>query len=383
MPLEPLSDLVPSSEMFQFVIAAISTAVVAVLETLISAKIAGTRVDRTFDELLEMRGLTVAHALCGVFGAMPPTGVFVRTSLNTNLGATHRFSQFLNACAVLIIFVAAMPAFSYVPQATIAALLVVSSIRMTPVTYLKKLWRENKGALALCMVTALICVFEDPVIGLAVGMIIALLRGAKKMLTAEQLRICHEVSESGGRIYNVQLLGALTYLNSDGFTSQARSLEEAAEIHFDLDSLCVLDHDGATAVNKVVSCWLEKLKEENLYLTGVATEVAAALKFYNWFENGQAAGRIIVVEKERDASRMPSSHIRISTVSAEINASDSAKLAVAAAEMEKSAIKTPAQAGAPAGVLAVRELQEDEAPVVQNTAVEVVDHKMEQFEHAL
>jgi SulP family sulfate permease len=158
-----------------------SVAIVAVLETLISAKIAAGRVDRDFKELGEMRGLVIAHAVCGVTGCMPPTGVFVRTSLNVSLGATHRFSQTLNACVVAIISLALMPVFSYIPQPTIAAILVVASVRMFPRTYLMKLWYEDKSALALCLVTAAVCVGEDPVIGLAVGMAIALLSQAKKI----------------------------------------------------------------------------------------------------------------------------------------------------------------------------------------------------------
>lgn len=43
-------------------------------------------------------------------------------------------SQFINAVAVFLIFVVAMPVFSYLPQAAVAALLVFASIRMAPVS---------------------------------------------------------------------------------------------------------------------------------------------------------------------------------------------------------------------------------------------------------
>ena len=35
-----------------------------------------------FDSSRETLGLMVCHAVCGAVGALPPTGVFVRTSLN-------------------------------------------------------------------------------------------------------------------------------------------------------------------------------------------------------------------------------------------------------------------------------------------------------------
>lgn len=112
---------------------------VAVLETLISAKIAEQRMNYPFDSSRETLGLMVCHAVCGAVGALPPTGVFVRTSLNVQLQATHRMSQMINAIAVFLIFVVAMPVFSYLPQAAVAALLVFASIRMAPVSYIAML----------------------------------------------------------------------------------------------------------------------------------------------------------------------------------------------------------------------------------------------------
>ncbi len=88
---ELVQPLQPTSTGFaEMIVPSASIAFVAVLETLISAKLAKDRVDRGFSEAGEMRGLTIAYIVCGLTGAMPPTGVFVRTSLNTNLGATHR-----------------------------------------------------------------------------------------------------------------------------------------------------------------------------------------------------------------------------------------------------------------------------------------------------
>ena len=110
--------LQPTSASFaDMIVPSASIAFVAVLETLISAKIAKDRIDRGFSEAGEMRGLTIAHIVCGLTGAMPPTGVFVRTSLNTNLGATHRTSQVINTVIVAIISLIWMPLFFLIPAA--------------------------------------------------------------------------------------------------------------------------------------------------------------------------------------------------------------------------------------------------------------------------
>lgn len=177
--------------------ASLSVAFVAVLETLISAKIAEQKVDWPFNDAKETLGLAISHLLCGISGSLPPTGVFVRTSLNTQLGATHRISQIMNAIVVLIISVIAMPAFSYLPQASVAALLIFASIRMAPVNYVIELWRHDKGSCALLIVTTLICVFTDPVYGLVIGMVVALLRDAANTAAADsRLTILGKVVEA-------------------------------------------------------------------------------------------------------------------------------------------------------------------------------------------
>ena len=184
VPSVPLADFA-AGDVFGLIRNAFGIAFVAILETLISAKIAEQRMNYPFDSGRETFGLMVCHAVCGVVGALPPTGVFVRTSLNVQLGATHRLSQMINAIAVFLIFVVAMPVFSYLPQAAVAALLVFASIRMAPVHYIAKLWRTDKKSCFLLVLTSLICIFVDPVYGLIVGMVVALLRNAAETARAE------------------------------------------------------------------------------------------------------------------------------------------------------------------------------------------------------
>eukprot|EP00443_Scrippsiella_acuminata_P000916 CAMPEP_0115220330 /NCGR_PEP_ID=MMETSP0270-20121206/27390_1 /TAXON_ID=71861 /ORGANISM="Scrippsiella trochoidea, Strain CCMP3099" /LENGTH=1070 /DNA_ID=CAMNT_0002634379 /DNA_START=14 /DNA_END=3226 /DNA_ORIENTATION=+ len=284
--------LKPSATFIDLLIPSFSVAIVAVLETLISAKIAAGRVDRDFNITGEMRGLVIAHAVCGATGAMAPTGVFVRTSLNTSLGATHRFSQTLNAVVVALISLALMPLFSYLPQATIAAILVVAAIRMTPVKYMIKLWGEDKGSLALCLVTALICVGEDPVIGLAVGMMIALLAAAKKMMKAPFVDITNKLVEDNKSAYRVVIKGALTYVNAETFIKQARKLPNASEVTLDLLGVRQLDHDSISALGKVVGLWVKENEDCKVKIKGVGGKQYNQLTKFDWFTKAECENRV-------------------------------------------------------------------------------------------
>merc|ERR1719461_2653884 len=110
LPQRPLSHYAKGN-VGGIITASFGIAFVAVLETLISAKIAEQKTDWGFDDSKEGLGISLCHAVCGAVGAMPPTGVFVRTALNFQLGATHKMSQVVNALVDLIISVAVMPVF--------------------------------------------------------------------------------------------------------------------------------------------------------------------------------------------------------------------------------------------------------------------------------
>ena len=170
------------SSIFSLLVASASVALVAVLETLISAKIADFRAAENacgpFDEGREVAALALAQMLCGATGALPPTGVFVRTSVNQLNGASHGVSQAMNALLVLVVTASAMPVFSYLPLASVAAVLVLSAVRMVPVDFMKHLWRHARAHFVLCLLTASVCVALDPVVGLLAGTLAAYLIAA-------------------------------------------------------------------------------------------------------------------------------------------------------------------------------------------------------------
>jgi MFS superfamily sulfate permease-like transporter len=49
---------------------------------------------------------------------------------------------------------------------------------MIPAQFLQHLWHHDKKHLALCLLTALVCTFADPVVGILIGTLIGYLLGA-------------------------------------------------------------------------------------------------------------------------------------------------------------------------------------------------------------
>jgi len=179
-------------------------AFVAVLETVLAAKIASMRVDRPFDPPQEMAALTVCHTVQGLMGVMPTTGLFLRCNVNVSQGATHRMSQFVNSLIMLVVILAIAPQFSYLPQFGVAGILISASIRMVPYPYLYDLWKNDKErflgvstSLLVLIVTVALCVMIDPAVGLILGIFFAFMINAAKSLANEY--ISYEILETGSQ----------------------------------------------------------------------------------------------------------------------------------------------------------------------------------------
>ena len=160
------------------IVGALKVTFVAVLETLISARIADNLTGTRFDWSLEVKGLAVANFVCGLFGATPCTGVLVRTAVNVSSGATHKISQFMNGIVCLIVIFLLLPAFTYIPMPVIASMLITSACRLVPKKIIAHLYHIDKFECFMLLFTAAMCVFIDGAIGLMIGMVISLMVNA-------------------------------------------------------------------------------------------------------------------------------------------------------------------------------------------------------------
>ena len=257
----------PPDQLPSLAIAACSVAAVAVLETLISAKIAAARAGNHFDEAQETHGLGIAHAACALAGAMPPTGVFVRTSLNLSLGAVHRSAQLMQALLVGLVTLLAMPLFQNMPLPTIAAVLAVAAARMCPSAFLHDAYLHARPELCICLLTAALAVSADMILGLLVGTVVALLRNAA-LTSQAPLLVQHAVLPKSehqlggvrdtGSATSLTVVGAVTYINAHEVASRGRASPYAAghitvaRTLLDLRSVIHTDWEGLGALHSLL-----------------------------------------------------------------------------------------------------------------------------------
>lgn len=182
VPWQTYGAVVTDPSALRWVLGAAGTiALIAVLETLITAQIADKLTKTQFSSRKELFGLALANLGSGAMGGLPATGVFIRTGANIKAGATHKAAAVIAAVVTAAIAIVALPYFSYIPMAVIAAILTNTALSLIELHKFKEFWHREKTSFAVAILVLLVTVFEDAGVAVVVGAVVALLLFADKV----------------------------------------------------------------------------------------------------------------------------------------------------------------------------------------------------------
>ena len=218
---------------------AITLAIVASAETLLTAAAVDgmhtgprTRYDR------ELTAQGVGNALCGLLGALPMASVIVRSSANVQAGARTRWAAVLHGVWMLA-FVLLLPGLlRLIPTAALAAILVLTGIRLIQFRAIRELWKESRGEGIICIAVALTVVGFDLLAGVMLGVGLSVV---KLVYTFSRLRIRRRGDPASGRMMLV-LEGSATFLRLPKLAAVLEKLPPGITLHVDLKGLSYIDH---------------------------------------------------------------------------------------------------------------------------------------------
>lgn len=208
-------------------------------ETLLSA----TAVDRlhqgprtNYDRELIAQG--VGNIACAILGAIPLTGVIIRSATNVAAGARTRLSSVLHG-VWLLVFVTFLPGLlKMIPTASLAAVLVVAVFKLVNVKALRDIWNQDRREIAIYAVTAATTVFWGVLPGVLMGLGLAVV---KLLYTISHLAIREDRDASGRRI-DLYLEGTATFLSLPKLATVLDTIPHSVDLHVRFDKLTYIDH---------------------------------------------------------------------------------------------------------------------------------------------
>lgn len=116
----------------------------------------------------ELAALGTANVVAAGFGAFAITGGLSRSAVNADAGARTPMAGVITAVIVGIALMTLTPVFAYLPQAALAAIIVMAVAGLVDIRPLRT-WREDRPGAGIYLVTALATMALGIVWGLALG----------------------------------------------------------------------------------------------------------------------------------------------------------------------------------------------------------------------
>jgi SulP family sulfate permease len=148
---------------------AIAIAVLGAIESLLSAVVADGMTGRKHRSNCELVAQGAANMAAVTFGGMCVTGTIARTATNVRAGAHGPVSGMLHALYILLFMLVAAPLASYIPLASLGAVLAFVAWNMAEKEEFWGLLRASWGDAAVLMATFLLTIFVDLTTAIAVG----------------------------------------------------------------------------------------------------------------------------------------------------------------------------------------------------------------------
>lgn len=154
--------------------AAVLISLVAFVESVAIAQALAARQRRRINPDRELLGLGAANAAAAVSAGFPVAGSFSRSSVNDDAGARSPLAGIFTAAGIALIAWGATPLLYYLPQAALAAAIIVAVLSLIDVGSLRAIWRYSRSDGLAMLVTVGGVLGAGVEIGLLAGVAFAL-----------------------------------------------------------------------------------------------------------------------------------------------------------------------------------------------------------------
>lgn len=167
----PLWDLTLWKELF---VPALLISIVGFVESVSVGQTLAARRRERIEPNQELLALGACNISASVTGGFPVTGGFARSVVNADSGARTPAAGLFTAVGITLASLLLTPALFYLPQATLAATIIVAVLSLVDFSIFKHTWRFSKADFAAVSVTLSATLLLGVEIGLVAGVVLSL-----------------------------------------------------------------------------------------------------------------------------------------------------------------------------------------------------------------
>jgi len=262
---------------------AITIAILAGIESLLSAVVADGMAGTKHKPNTELFAQGIANIGSSLFGGLPATGAIARTATNVRSGAVTPISGILHAGWLLVFMILLSPLIIKVPLAVLSAILIVVAWNMAEIKHIKAIIKTPKADIFILFITFILTVLVDLNFAIQAGISLASILFINSMMKSVRIKSYEDEEEtddpdsiqkkevpSGVAVYEVQ--GPLFFGIVENFIDTFTNQEDSTKVFIlRLRYVPLIDAAGLHAIEVVY----DKLQEKgsHLILSGVTRKV--------------------------------------------------------------------------------------------------------------
>ncbi len=285
------------------IVPSISIALLAAIESLLSAKAADSMTKSAHNPNAELLSQGLANIGSSLFGGLPVTGAIARTSASIKNGGVTPVATVVHALFILLVGVLLMPYAVHIPLVALASVLIVVCKNMINVKELKKIFAGSSRDIILFLTALVLTVVFDLVVAIASGMGLALLWVLTAYIVSRikkaQYKPVISVEENGDTAV-ITLSGGLNFITDSKYKIKEINsglpfvlIDVSRVLDFDLQGFMVVEqlvkrmlYEGKESVRLIGSprCarYISRMEfddKDKLDLTDILIEESSALTF--------------------------------------------------------------------------------------------------------
>lgn len=158
----------------QLAVSALLISVVGFVESVSVGQTLAAKRRQRIDPDQELIGLGAANVSAGLSGGMPVTGGFSRSVVNFDAGAETPAAGVFTAVGIALATLYLTPAIAYLPQATLAATIVVAVSTLIDLPALARTWRYSRPDFGAMLATILLTLVHSVEAGIVAGVALSI-----------------------------------------------------------------------------------------------------------------------------------------------------------------------------------------------------------------
>ncbi|MGE5313557.1 MAG: SulP family inorganic anion transporter [Acidobacteriota bacterium] len=249
---------------------AVTIALLAAIESLLSAVVADGMIGSRHRSNMELIALGTANFFTPFFGGIPATGAIARTATNIKNGGRTPISGIVHSVVLLLIMLLFGRWAALIPMPALAAILIVVAYNMSEWHSFVRIFSTPRSDVLIMVITFLLTVLIDLTVAIEVGILLSALFFLQRMADVSQAQIItREIQKEkeedetasadtaavippGVEVFEVY--GSLFFGAVDQFKDALRQMEKKTKVLIiDMKTLLAIDATGLRALEDITA----------------------------------------------------------------------------------------------------------------------------------